>query len=122
MNPVALSRHLLHSVYFVLGAAFSLTPPSSWANVNLTATPFTDPVPIGPTRDATTQRIKDAPPAADDTGRNERDRDGQTMTPLDLSNDPNDVKITLKIRKALVADEALSTTAKNIKISPCTAK
>ena len=62
------------------------------------------------------KRIKDAPPAADDTGRNARDRDGQTMTPLDQSNDPDDVQVTREIRKALVADDALSTSAKNIKI------
>jgi hypothetical protein len=62
------------------------------------------------------QPVNDAPPAADDTGRNARDRDGMTMTPLDQSNDPDDVNITRKIRKALVADNALSTTAKNIKI------
>lgn len=63
-----------------------------------------------------TRRIKDAPPAADDTGRNERDQDGQTMTPLDQSSDPKDLKITRNIRQALMADEALSMTAKNIKI------
>jgi len=62
------------------------------------------------------KRIKDAAPAADDTGRNARDRDGQTMTPLDQSNDPDDVKVTREIRRALVTDDALSTTAKNIKI------
>ena len=66
--------------------------------------------------DSAVQRIKDAAPAADDTGRNERDRDGQTMTPLDQSNDPKDVNITRKIRKALMADDALSTTGKNVKI------
>ena len=38
------------------------------------------------------------------------------MTPLDQSNDPDDIKVTREIRKALVADDALSTTAKNIKI------
>ena len=38
------------------------------------------------------------------------------MTPSDQSNDPNDLKVTREIRKALVADDALSTTAKNIKI------
>ena len=38
------------------------------------------------------------------------------MTPLDQSNDPKDMKITQKIRKALVADDSLSTNAKNIKI------
>ncbi len=72
--------------------------------------------PIGIAPDAAVQRIKDAAPAADDTGRNVRDRDGQTMTPSDQSNDPDDVKVTREIRKALVADDALSTTAKNIKI------
>jgi osmotically-inducible protein OsmY len=66
--------------------------------------------------DAAVQRIKDAAPAADDSGRNVRDRDNPTMTPMDQSNDPDDLKITREIRKALVADEALSTTAKNIKI------
>ena len=76
-------------------------------------------VPAGPNELAphsAVQRIKDAAPAADDTGRNERDRDGQTMTPLDQSNDPKDVNITRKIRKALMADDALSTTGKNVKI------
>ena len=38
------------------------------------------------------------------------------MTPLDQSNDPKDVNITRKIRKALMADDALSTTGKNVKI------
>jgi len=61
-------------------------------------------------------RIKDAAPAADDTGRNVRDRDNQTLTPSDQSNDPHDLKLTRDIRKALVADDTLSTTAKNIKI------
>ena len=80
-------------------------------------TPLT--VPAAPNElapDSAVQRIKDAAPAADDTGRNERDRDGQTMTPLDQSNDPKDVNITRKIRKALMADDALSTTGKNVKI------
>jgi osmotically-inducible protein OsmY len=73
-------------------------------------------VPVGIARDAVVQRIKGAAPAADDTGRNVRDRDNQTLTPSDQSNDPDDVKVTREIRKALVADDALSTTAKNIKI------
>ncbi len=60
--------------------------------------------------------IKDSIPAADDTGRNFRDRDDQTLTPMDQSNDPGDLKLTRDIRKALVADDTLSTTAQNIKI------
>lgn len=65
----------------------------------------------------TVHRVKNAAaPAADDTGRNVRDRDNQTLTPSDQSNDPHDLKLTRDIRKALVADDTLSTTAKNIKI------
>lgn len=71
---------------------------------------------VGTDPGAAVQRVKDAAPAADDTGRNLRDRDNQTLTPMDQSNDPDDVKVTRDIRKALVADDALSMTAKNIKI------
>jgi hyperosmotically inducible periplasmic protein len=53
---------------------------------------------------------------ADDTGRNVRDRDARTLTPMDQSSDAGDVEITRRIRKALMADDTLSTTAKNIKI------
>ncbi|HVG03223.1 MAG TPA: BON domain-containing protein [Nitrospira sp.] len=114
MNGFAWPKRL-HLGNLILGVAFFLVPPPSWATVNRTATPFTAPE-ASIARDAIAQRIKDTAPAADDTGRNERDREGQTMTPLDQSNDPKDVKITQKIRKALVADDALSITAKNIKI------
>lgn len=54
--------------------------------------------------------------APDDTGRNVRDRNAETLTPMDQSNDPRDLELTQQIRKALVADESLSTTAQNIKI------
>lgn len=53
---------------------------------------------------------------ADNSKKNERDRSGETKTPLDQSNKPEDLKITQEIRKALVKDEALTTTAKNVKI------
>ena len=53
---------------------------------------------------------------ADNTKQNVRDRDGGTLTPLDQSNNKHDLELTKKIRKALVDDESLSTTAKNIKI------
>jgi osmotically-inducible protein OsmY len=66
--------------------------------------------------DGVRQLTKDTTPAADDTGRNARDRDDQTLTPMDQSNDPRDLKLTRDIRRALTADKKLSTTAKNIKI------
>ena len=54
--------------------------------------------------------------APDDTGRNTRDRSGQTLTPMDQSNDPRDIELTRQIRQALTEDDSLSTAAKNIKI------
>jgi hyperosmotically inducible periplasmic protein len=53
---------------------------------------------------------------ADNTAKNERDRNGNNKTPLDQSNKPEDIKITQDIRKAVVADDGLSMTAKNVKI------
>jgi hyperosmotically inducible protein len=55
-------------------------------------------------------------PAADNTRKNERDRSGETMTSGDQSNSPEDVKITADIRRAVVGDNSLSMTAKNVKI------
>jgi len=54
--------------------------------------------------------------APDNGARNQRDRDRQTLTPLDQSNEPADLEITQSIRRALVADNSLSTDAKNVKV------
>ena len=54
--------------------------------------------------------------AADNTRKNERDRSGETTTSGDQSNSQEDVKITVAIRRAVVRDNSLSTTAKNVKI------
>jgi osmotically-inducible protein OsmY len=53
---------------------------------------------------------------ADNTGRNERDRSGDTRTPGDQSSKEPDMQITQNIRKAIVADKDLSTNAHNVKI------
>ena len=53
---------------------------------------------------------------ADNTGKNTRDRDDQSQTATDQSNDPADIKITADIRKMVVNDGSLSTMAKNVKI------
>lgn len=53
---------------------------------------------------------------ADNTAVNDRDRDGSNMTPLDQGNDEIDIDLTQSIRKAVIADDALSFTAKNVKI------
>jgi hyperosmotically inducible periplasmic protein len=54
--------------------------------------------------------------APDNTGRNVQDRSGTTLTPGDQSESQADRALTQQIRKAVVADKSLSTTAKNIKI------
>ena len=54
--------------------------------------------------------------APDNTGRNVRDRSGDTVTPGDQSNKKADLHLTQEIRKALIADKSLSTNAKNVKI------
>src|ERR1044072_7505185 len=52
----------------------------------------------------------------DNTGRNVRDRDNQTKTPGDQSENEADRKITQDIRSALTSDDSLSTDAKNVKV------
>lgn len=58
----------------------------------------------------------DEQPKRDNTEQNERDRGGDTKTPPDQSNKPEDLKLTQAIRQAVVKDDTLSITAKNIKI------
>src|SRR5256714_9679289 len=52
----------------------------------------------------------------DNTAKNERDRSSETKTSRDQSNSSADLKITQAIRRALMKDRQLSTTAKNIKV------
>ena len=58
----------------------------------------------------------EAPPDADNTGRNVRDRDDRTLTPTDQGNSESDRNITAHIRREIVANDALSTNAHNVKI------
>jgi hyperosmotically inducible periplasmic protein len=53
---------------------------------------------------------------ADNTGKNVRDRSGDTLTSGDQSEDKTDLNITQQIRKAIVGDDSLSTNAHNVKI------
>ena len=55
-------------------------------------------------------------PAANNSGRNERDRSGDTKTSGDQSNSSADIKMTAAIRRAVMGDDSLSMTAKNVKI------
>jgi hyperosmotically inducible periplasmic protein len=53
---------------------------------------------------------------ADNTRNNERDRDDATKTPMDQKENATDIDITATIRRAIVGDDAMSMSAKNIKI------
>jgi hypothetical protein len=52
----------------------------------------------------------------DNTGVNERDRNDPSLTPMDQGGSEADRKTTQQIRQAVMADDSLSFTAKNIKI------
>lgn len=54
--------------------------------------------------------------AADNTGKNERDRNDATKTAGDQSENEADRKITQEVRKSIVGDDKLSTNAQNVKI------
>lgn len=53
--------------------------------------------------------------AADNTKKNERDR-AATVSPMDQGNSSADLGITKQIRQDVMKADALSTTAKNVKI------
>ena len=54
--------------------------------------------------------------AADNTAKNERDRNDATKTAGDQSENEADRKITQEVRKSIVDDDKLSTSAQNVKI------
>jgi osmotically-inducible protein OsmY len=54
--------------------------------------------------------------APDNTGINVRDRSREAVTPFTQSNNRSDVETTRKIRRALINDKSLSTTARNVKV------
>jgi hypothetical protein len=102
-----------------------LTPAAGAANPNATspanpsnATGTAAPAP-GAARPSTDPAV---PPttapaaAADNTKRNERDRNDAALTSGDQNNNESDLKITQKIRQAVMGNDTLSFTAKNVKI------
>jgi hyperosmotically inducible periplasmic protein len=54
--------------------------------------------------------------APNNTGINERDRGSEKLTPMDQGNSEVDIDLTQRIRKAVMADDSLSFSAKNTKI------
>lgn len=63
-----------------------------------------------------TTLVADDKTPVDSTAKNERDRSGETKTPGDQSNRPEDIKVTADIRQAIMKDKDLSMSAQNIKI------
>lgn len=55
-------------------------------------------------------------PKPDNTKVNKRDTDSAALTPLDQGENESDLKVTQQIRQAVMADDSLSFTAKNVKI------
>lgn len=53
---------------------------------------------------------------ADNTAVNQRDKAGDSMTPMDQPNNATDIKLAAAVRKAIVDDASLSTTAHNVKL------
>lgn len=87
-------KTLLFSFPVILGVGLS-NPVSAWDS------------------QPTLRLVQNAP---DNTGRNERDRSGATLTPEDQSSTKADMELTQRIREAVVADKSLSTNAHNVKI------
>jgi hyperosmotically inducible periplasmic protein len=54
--------------------------------------------------------------APDNSGKNVRDRSPGAVTPFTQSNNRSDVEMTRQIRRALMHDKSLSTTARNVKV------
>jgi hyperosmotically inducible periplasmic protein len=69
-----------------------------------------------PKADTTDKDTAEPQRPADNTAKNERDRNDATLTPTDQSNASNDVELAAKIRRAIVGADGLSFTARNVKI------
>lgn len=73
---------------------------------------FVPAMPVCAEQHAAADERKDA----DDTGRNVRDRDDRTLTPMDQGGSEQDRSITAEIRRAVTDRDELSINAKNVKI------
>ena len=65
---------------------------------------------------AETSNESNPPADADNTARNVRDKSEEAKTPLDQGENERDLEISANIRKAIMADDSLSTKAHNVKI------
>jgi hyperosmotically inducible protein len=87
------------SIFGLTLAAASLASTGAWAN-----------------QAQTDQTSQNAPANTDNTRVNARDKDGASVTPQNQSNAAADRKLLAAVRRAIVKDKSLSTTAHNVKI------
>lgn len=85
-----------------------MTPAATPANPVTTPTPGPVPTPMIPPADGKLP--------ADNTGINERDKNDTTQTPVDQSEQQDDLNVTAAIRQRVVAAEGFSVNARNVKI------
>jgi len=93
----------------------SATSPSGTSTSN-PSNPSTTSLANRPSAERAALNVPASAAEADNTGKNERDRSGATVTPGDQGGSEADRDVTQQIRKAVVADDQLSMTAKNVKI------
>lgn len=72
--------------------------------------------PPSPTRPNAAKTNAKSGTAPDNTKVNKRDTNDAALTPIDQGNGETDLKITQQIRQAVIGDDSLSFTAKNVKI------
>jgi hyperosmotically inducible periplasmic protein len=70
---------------------------------------------VGCSKEGTDEKVAQTP-APDNSAKNVRDRDDQTKTAGDQSENEADRTISQNIRKSLTSDDSLSTNAKNVKV------
>jgi hyperosmotically inducible periplasmic protein len=71
---------------------------------------------VTPNAREVTHDKESAKSAADNTERNERDRDTNALTPMDQGESEADRKVTQDVRQSVIGQDSLSTNAKNVRI------
>jgi len=94
----------MNSLAKCIGLTLALYFPFSWAADAPVHTPTTTPAQGA------------APPRANNTEINTRDKSGTRPTPQDQTNNEADRKLLAAVRRAIVNDKTLSTSAHNVKI------
>lgn len=102
----------------IAAAAFAFVACSDQENTGMT--PSVDAEGERPTAErqyaATDTEAETMPEEVDNTGRNVRDRDDATLTPVDQSNSERDIDLTQKIRQGITSNDDMSMQARNVKV------